>query len=87
MVLILGIGSLHLDKIQNQFDNDTLFIWGHALDPEKITGNKADIKAFQNYLQSLLALCCYRNESRKNKRRNIKSHEYPRSSRMDREKE
>lgn len=43
-----------LDQIQNQFDNDTLFIWGHSLDPEKITGNKADIKAFQNYLQSLL---------------------------------
>lgn len=44
-----------LDQITNQFDNDTLFIWGHSLDPEKVTGNKADIKAFQNYLQSLMA--------------------------------
>jgi len=44
-----------LDKITNQFDNDTLFIWGHSLDPEKVTGNKADIKAYQNYLQSLLS--------------------------------
>ncbi len=43
-----------LDQIAGQFDNDTLFIWGHSLDPEKVTGNKADIKAFQNYLQSLL---------------------------------
>jgi cyclase len=43
-----------LDQIQNQFDKDTLFIWGHSLDPEKVTGNKEDIKAFQNYLQSLL---------------------------------
>lgn len=43
-----------LDKIQNQFDNDTLFIWGHSLDPEKVTGNKADVKAYQNYLQNLL---------------------------------
>lgn len=43
-----------LDQIANQFDNDTLFIFGHSLDPEKVTGNKADIKAFQNYLQSLL---------------------------------
>lgn len=43
-----------LDQITNQFDNDTLFIWGHSLDPEKVTGNKADIKAFQNYLQSLM---------------------------------
>ena len=45
-----------LDKIYNQFDKDTLFIWGHSLDPEKITGNKEDVKAFQNYLQSLMAL-------------------------------
>jgi len=44
-----------LDKIYNQFDKDTLFIWGHSLDPEKVTGNKEDIKAFQNYLQSLMA--------------------------------
>lgn len=44
-----------LDQITNQFDNDTLFIWGHSLDPEKVTGNKADIKTFQNYLQSLMA--------------------------------
>ncbi|MNT82694.1 hypothetical protein D3C72_2224600 [compost metagenome] len=44
-----------MDKITNQFDNDTLFIWGHSLDPEKVTGNKADIKAYQNYLQSLLS--------------------------------
>ncbi|WP_316802811.1 MBL fold metallo-hydrolase [Pedobacter nototheniae] len=44
-----------LDKITNQFDQDTVFIWGHSLDPEKVTGNKADVKAYQNYLQSLLA--------------------------------
>jgi len=44
-----------LDKIQNQFDNDTLFVFGHAYDPEKVTGNKEDIKAMQNYLKNLLA--------------------------------
>jgi cyclase len=44
-----------LDKIQNQFDNDTLFVFGHAYDPEKVTGNKADIKAMQDYLKNLLA--------------------------------
>ncbi|MBC6111350.1 MBL fold metallo-hydrolase [Pedobacter fastidiosus] len=43
-----------LDKITSQFDNDTQFIWGHSLDPEKITGNKADVKAYQNYLKSLM---------------------------------
>jgi len=44
-----------LDKIQAQFDNDTLFVFGHAFDPEKITGSKADIKAMQDYLKNLLA--------------------------------
>ena len=43
-----------LDKIQAQFDNDTLFVFGHAFDPEKITGNKTDIKAMQDYLKNLL---------------------------------
>jgi cyclase len=44
-----------LDKIQAEFDNDTLFVFGHAFDPEKVTGNKADIKAMQDYLKNLLA--------------------------------
>ena len=44
-----------LDKIQQEFDNDTLFVFGHAFDPEKVTGNKADIKAMQDYLKNLLA--------------------------------
>lgn len=44
-----------LEKTMKQFDKDTLFVFGHSLDPEKITGNKQDLKAFQHYLQSLLA--------------------------------
>ncbi|HXB28449.1 MAG TPA: MBL fold metallo-hydrolase [Puia sp.] len=44
-----------LEKIQQEFDNDTLFVFGHAFDPEKVTGNKADIKAMQDYLKNLLA--------------------------------
>lgn len=47
---------LILENVMNDFDNDTLFIFGHSLDPEKVTGAKADLKAFQNYLQSLLDL-------------------------------
>ncbi len=43
-----------LDKSLATFDNDTLFVFGHALDPEKVTGNKEDLKAFQNYLNKLL---------------------------------
>ena len=33
----------------------TLFVFGHAFDPEKVTGNKADLKAMQDYLKNLLA--------------------------------
>ncbi|HEY2647992.1 MAG TPA: MBL fold metallo-hydrolase [Puia sp.] len=44
-----------LDKIQAQFDNDTLFVFGHAFDPEKVTGDKNDVKAMQDYLKNLLA--------------------------------
>ncbi len=44
-----------LNNITRKFDNDTLFIFGHSRDPEKLTGNKTDIMAFANYLESLLA--------------------------------
>ena len=43
-----------LDRINAKFDSNTLFVFGHSRDPEKITGNKADVLAFKNYLQSLL---------------------------------
>ncbi|HTS43721.1 MAG TPA: MBL fold metallo-hydrolase, partial [Puia sp.] len=32
-----------LDKAINTFSNDTLFVFGHAFDPEKVTGNKDDL--------------------------------------------
>ncbi len=44
----------YLDKTLTTFDNDTIFIFGHAFDPEKVTGNKKDLKAMQNYLAKLL---------------------------------
>lgn len=43
-----------LDKTLKTFDNQTLFVFGHAFDPEKITGTKEDVKAFQDYLEKLL---------------------------------
>jgi cyclase len=39
-----------LDKTLKTFDNNTIFVFGHAFDPEKITGTQEDIKAFQDYL-------------------------------------
>ncbi len=46
---------LALDKIQKDFDKDTRFIFGHAFDPEKVTGNLQDIIAMRDYLINLLA--------------------------------
>jgi hypothetical protein len=36
------------------FDSKTIFVFGHAFDPEKITGNKDDIRAFKDYLEKLM---------------------------------
>jgi cyclase len=44
-----------IEKTRKTFDKDTLFIFGHAADPEKVTGNKEDLVAFEDYLQKLLA--------------------------------
>lgn len=43
-----------LDKAQQLFDKDTLFVFGHAFDPDKVTGYKDDLKAMQGYLSGLL---------------------------------
>jgi len=43
-----------LQKTQTSFDRDTVFIFGHALDPMAVTGNLDDIRAMENYLASLL---------------------------------
>lgn len=43
-----------LQKAQKTFDKDTLFIFGHAADPEKVTGTKEDLAAFEDYLKKLL---------------------------------
>lgn len=43
-----------LDKAVKKFDKDTLFVFGHAFDPKKVTGSAEDLRAFQNYLGKLL---------------------------------
>jgi len=45
--------AMVLDHAQKKFDKDTLFIYGHAFDPQKVTGNIEDIKAMQNYMEKL----------------------------------
>jgi cyclase len=39
-----------LEKAIGTFNKDTLFIFGHAFDPEKVTGNLDDLKAMQTFL-------------------------------------
>lgn len=43
-----------LDQVLNKFDDSTKFIFGHSDNGYDVVGNKEDIKAFQNYLSSLL---------------------------------
>ncbi|RCH56581.1 MBL fold metallo-hydrolase [Mucilaginibacter hurinus] len=43
-----------LQKVQHHFDRDTLFIFGHAFNPEKVTGNMADIAAMQHFIERLI---------------------------------
>ncbi|MGY4538502.1 cyclase [Mucilaginibacter sp. UYNi724] len=44
-----------LEQAQKQFNKDTLFVYGHAFDPTKVTGTMADLKAMQNYMERLVA--------------------------------
>ena len=43
-----------LDKASDTFGSKTQYVFGHALDPEKVVGTQEDVKAFQNYLEKLL---------------------------------
>lgn len=43
-----------LDKVLTTFDNQAIFIFGHAQEPEQRTGTKEDIKVFHDYLSKML---------------------------------
>ncbi|WP_116124791.1 MBL fold metallo-hydrolase [Lewinella sp. IMCC34183] len=40
-------------KIRRHYDRDTVFIFGHAAESYPVTGDRADLKSFENYLKSL----------------------------------
>jgi cyclase len=42
-----------LDNAIKKYDKDTLFIFGHAFDPDKVTGNNDDLRAMRDYLSRL----------------------------------
>jgi glyoxylase-like metal-dependent hydrolase (beta-lactamase superfamily II) len=62
-----------LDKTLAEFDSDTLFVFGHSFDPEKVTGNKEDIKAMQNYLEKLLLFVGNQKKAGKSKEEILKA--------------
>ncbi len=66
-----------LDKALATFDDNTLFVFGHAFDPEKVTGNKEDIKAMQNYLAKLLHFVESEIKSGKSKEEIVKAKSIP----------
>ncbi|MCO5935826.1 MBL fold metallo-hydrolase [Mucilaginibacter sp. RB4R14] len=44
-----------LEQAQKQFNKDTIFVYGHAFDPVKVTGTADDLKAMQNFMEKLVA--------------------------------
>jgi glyoxylase-like metal-dependent hydrolase (beta-lactamase superfamily II) len=68
---------LVLENIQKEFDNDTLFVFGHAFDPEKVTGNKSDLMAMQDYLTKLLTFVNSQIKSGKTKEEILKAKSIP----------
>jgi len=59
------------------FDNNTIFVFGHAFDPEKITENKEDIKAFKDYLEKLLVFVDGEIKAGKSKEEVLKATDVP----------
>lgn len=43
-----------MEKGYETFDDDTLFVFGHSGNGYEITGKRADLKAFQNYLRKVI---------------------------------
>ena len=66
-----------LDKAMKKFDEDTLFVFGHSLDPHQVTGTHEDLKAFQNYLQKLLEFVGKEIKSGKSKEEVLKATSIP----------
>jgi glyoxylase-like metal-dependent hydrolase (beta-lactamase superfamily II) len=45
---------LVLDRVQKTFDQETIYIFGHAFDPKAVTGSVSEINSFRNYFEKLL---------------------------------
>lgn len=56
-----------LQQMQAYFDNEALFIFGHASESFKVTGDKNDLAAFADYLTALLEFVSAETRSGKTK--------------------
>jgi cyclase len=45
--------AVALEKAQKQFNKETMFVFGHAFDPQKVVGTMDDLKAMQNFMERL----------------------------------
>jgi glyoxylase-like metal-dependent hydrolase (beta-lactamase superfamily II) len=66
-----------MQKARKTFNDDTLFVFGHATDPEKVTGSKAELVAFEDYLNKLLDFVAAEIKAGKTKEDIIKNKEIP----------
>ncbi len=66
-----------IQKARKTFNNDTVFIFGHAADPAKVTGTKDDLVAFEDYLNKLWSFVETEIKAGKTKEEIIKNTEIP----------
>ena len=66
-----------LDKIVKKSNKDTLFIFGHSLQPGGETGSSEDLKKFQDYLGKVLAFAEQEIKAGKSKEEFIKNTSIP----------
>lgn len=66
-----------LDKALSEFDKDTLFVFGHSADPQKVTGGREDLRAMQNYLEKLLVFVKSEIKAGKSKEDILKANSIP----------
>ncbi|MDP1763707.1 MAG: MBL fold metallo-hydrolase [Sediminibacterium sp.] len=66
-----------IQKARDTFDTDTQFVFGHAADPEKITGSLEDLAEFESYLQKLLDFVSAEIKAGKSKEEVIKNKDIP----------
>lgn len=66
-----------LQQLQSNFDNDAIFIFGHAGDGYNVTGNKDDLAAMADYFTALLEFVASQIQAGKSKEEIMMATEIP----------